>query len=69
MRHEEEREVSEATREAEDREARTPHLADRPVTSEEEEVLDEEAVDEDVREHYREMTARGAQAKGEGRIP
>jgi hypothetical protein len=69
MRHEEERGVSEATRDAEEREARTPHVADRPVTSDEEQVLDEGEVDEDVREHYREMTARGAEAKGEGRIP
>lgn len=62
-------EVSEATRKTEDREAHSDHGADRPVNAPEEAVLDDEPVDQDVREHYRDMTARGAADKGEGRIP
>jgi hypothetical protein len=62
-------EVSEATRRAEDEEARSAHEADHPATPDEEASLDDEAVDPEVREHYREMTALGANEKGEGRIP
>jgi hypothetical protein len=62
-------EVTESTREAEAEEAKAPHVPDRPATSEEEELVGDHRVDEEVREHYREMTEIGAQEVGEGRIP
>jgi len=58
---------SSETRAEEEREARAPHGdagasekgdADDPPTE----------VSEDVKEHYREMTERGANQRGEGRI-
>ena len=61
--------VSEATRRAEEQEAHSAHGADHPASAAEESLLNDEAVDEDVREHYQEMTKRGADEKGEGRIP
>ncbi len=62
-------EVSESTRRAEAKEAHHAHEADRPATSDEEQMLDEDSVDDGVREHYQEMAERGVEAKGEGRIP
>lgn len=61
--------VTESTRQEEEKEAQSAHRADRPPTSEEEEVLSDEAVDDDVRSHYEEMATRGVEEKGEGRIP
>jgi hypothetical protein len=61
-------EVSEATRQAEAEEARVAHDAG-PTGAEGEESADGHQVDEDVREHYREMTEIGATEPGEGRIP
>ncbi len=61
--------VSDATREAETEEADAPHRADRPPTAAEEEAVEGRPVDPDVRAHYREMTALGAEDVGEGRIP
>jgi hypothetical protein len=60
-------EVSEATREAEAEEARSPHAAEAEDI-EAEASADGHQVDESVREHYREMTELGADDPGEGRI-
>ena len=58
------------------RDADARHAAGRPPTSEEERRADEAAGNpdvsgdqDDVARHYREMTARGAAQKGEGRVP
>jgi hypothetical protein len=61
--------VTDATREAEAEEARSAHVADRPATPEEEQAVKDRKVDDDVREHYQEMTELGADDVGEGRIP
>lgn len=54
----------------------TPPAVDDEVTPEEEEAAERARVDpklsgdqQDVAEHYREMTELGAKAKGEGRLP
>jgi hypothetical protein len=57
-----------ATREAERHEAQTPPGPDRPPTPEEEAAAPTELTDEQ-RAHEREMLERGANQKGEGRIP
>ncbi len=62
-------EVSDATRQAEAEEAEASHVTGRPVTPEEEESIEDEKVDSDVRAHYREMVELGAKDVGEGRIP
>lgn len=62
-------EISEATRQAEEQEARSGHGADRPPSSEEEAALAGESVDPSVRQYYEDMVARGVAEKGEGRIP
>jgi hypothetical protein len=61
-------EVTDATRRAEEREFEAAHDADRPATSDEEALLDDRSIDPAVREHYNEMTERGANERGEGRI-
>ena len=60
--------VDEATREAEEEEARAPHEADRPPTEEEEEAAEGLRPDPEVAEHEREMDRLGAEVRGEGRI-
>jgi hypothetical protein len=60
---------SRATRAAEHREATKVAAGDREPTREEEAVADEHELDEEVAEHYEEMTERGAGQKGEGRLP
>jgi hypothetical protein len=62
-------EVTGATQEAEAEEAKAPHRADRAPTPEEEESIEGDEVDPDVRTHYREMTELGVHEVGEGRIP
>ena len=65
---------SEATRKAEQSEAREPHVPDREPTRDEEEAADaslsglstEER--QSVAAHEREMAERGARQKGEGRL-
>lgn len=57
------------TRNAERLDAQTHAGADRMPTPEEEQVADSLDVDPDAAEHYEEMAERGAQQKGEGRIP
>ena len=60
--------VTDATREAEAEEALAPHGAG-PEDAEYDELADDKPVEDDVRNHYREMTELGANDKGEGRIP
>lgn len=57
------------TREAERREAQTPPGPGPEPTAADEAAADEHEPDEDVREHYEDMTERGARQKGEGRVP
>jgi hypothetical protein len=57
------------TRDAEAREAKAEHEADREPTPEEAEIADALEPDADVTEHEREMAERGAHQKGEGRLP
>jgi hypothetical protein len=60
--------LSEATREAERRQANMAGRADRPPTDDEERAAEAFDLDPDVAEHEREMVERGAHQKGEGRI-
>jgi hypothetical protein len=60
--------VSDATREAEAEEAKADHVAGGPTGGGDEETVGDELVDDEVREHYREMTELGAREVGEGRI-
>jgi hypothetical protein len=60
--------VDEATREAEEEEAQSPHEADRPPTEEEDEAAVERRPDPEVAEHEREMGRLGAEVRGEGQI-
>jgi hypothetical protein len=57
------------TRAAERAEAEVHAEADRMPTPEEEKVADSLEVDPEVAENYEEMAERGANQKGEGRIP
>jgi hypothetical protein len=57
------------TRAAERDEAQTTGHADREPTSEEERRAEELKLDPEVVEHEKEMAERGAEQKGEGRIP
>ena len=60
---------SERTRDAERRDARTPAHADREPTAEEAELAEREELDPSVAENYEDMLERGANQKGEGRVP
>ncbi len=62
------RNISDATRGAEEEDFEGTHNADRPPTSDEDAVLDDRSVDPAVRERYNEMTERGRNERGEGRI-
>jgi hypothetical protein len=57
------------TRAAERAEAEVHAEADRMPTPEEERLAEEHDPDPEVAEHEREMTERGANQKGEGRVP
>jgi hypothetical protein len=62
--------LSDATHEADRRDARVRAHADREPTPEEEAAADAAGPsDPEVAAHEREMTERGARQKGEGRIP
>ncbi|HUZ20650.1 MAG TPA: hypothetical protein VMU75_08785 [Acidimicrobiales bacterium] len=68
--------VTDATRQAEREEARARHVADREPTREESELADDgeqELRDRGavgtVAQHYEEMIERGANERGEGRVP
>ncbi|MBV8949727.1 MAG: hypothetical protein JOZ99_02545 [Actinobacteria bacterium] len=60
---------SRATRDEEAREAQTRAGAPEKPTPEEERLADSNRLDPEVAEHEREMTERGANQKGEGRLP
>jgi hypothetical protein len=60
---------SDATRAAERQEAQRQAGSDRMPTEDEERDAEEHTIDDDVREHEKEMAERGARQKGEGRIP
>jgi hypothetical protein len=60
---------NEQTREAERADAQTQAAPDRMPTPEEEQLAESLEVDPDAAEHYEEMAERGANQKGEGRIP
>ncbi|HVA75193.1 MAG TPA: hypothetical protein VNF71_11585 [Acidimicrobiales bacterium] len=61
---------SEATREAERREARAEHTPDRAPTADEEKVAPGRAdLKEGVAENFEDMAERGANVKGEGEVP
>jgi hypothetical protein len=57
------------TRQAEREDAHTTAHADREPTADEEERAERQQLDPDVAEHEKEMDERGAQQKGEGRLP
>ena len=59
--------LSDATIDAEEEEARSPHTADRAPTPEED-AKAPTSVDPSVAEHYEEANRTGAQVKGEGQI-
>ena len=57
------------TRAAERDEAGAEHDADREPTSDEAKAADGTELEPGVAEHYEEMAERGANQKGEGRLP
>jgi hypothetical protein len=60
---------SPTTRDAERAEAEVHAQADRLATPEEEAKAEENELDPEVAEHEREMLERGAEQRGEGRLP
>ena len=62
------RDVEEATKAEEAREAAAAHPADRPPTSEEEAAAEANTLEPGVSEHEREMGKIGAEVKGEGEV-
>ena len=60
---------SDATKAAERAEAERTAGADRMPTEDEERIAEGSSIDDDVREHEKDMAERGAGQKGEGRIP
>lgn len=60
---------SAATREEEAREAKVPPGATEVPTADEERLAEKNRLDPEVAEHEREMTERGANQRGEGRVP
>jgi hypothetical protein len=60
---------SDATKAAERAEAETRAGADRMPTEDEENVAEQQSIDDNVREHEKDMAERGAHQEGEGRIP
>lgn len=58
-----------ATRAAERAEAERDAGSDRMPTEDEERAAEAASIDDDVREHEKEMAERGARQEGEGRIP
>lgn len=60
---------SKSTRETEREDAQTKAHADREPTADEAKLAEGRKLDPDVAEHYEEMAERGANEKGEGRLP
>lgn len=63
-----EQKVSDATKEADRRDAHKAHQADREPTADEEARAEELEVDESTAESYQDMADKGADHPGEGRI-
>jgi hypothetical protein len=61
-------ETSAETTEADEKDARSSHQADRPPTPEEEAAAEGTDVDPKVADAYEEAMERGANVKGEGEI-
>ena len=59
---------TDATRAAEREDAERHAGPDRMPTEDEERAAEDQTIDDDVREHEKEMAERGARQKGEGRI-
>ena len=64
----EEEKISDATHEADRRDAQVEAHADRPPTAEEEREAEKNTLDPDEARTIKEQYERGANAKGEGRI-
>jgi hypothetical protein len=60
---------SKQTRDTERDDAQTRSHADREPTDEESKLAEGNKLGADVAEHYEEMAERGADEKGEGRLP
>ena len=60
---------SDATKAAERADAERHAGADRMPTDDEEREAEGNTIDDDVREHEKDMAERGVRQKGEGRIP
>lgn len=60
--------VSGATHEAENQEARVAHSADRPPTADEEKAAERNDVDPAVGQSFADMADKGANVEGEGQI-
>jgi len=61
--------ISDETRATDRRDAQAAHEADRPPTADEERKAEQHQGDPETAEHYEEMAERGANTKGEGRVP
>jgi hypothetical protein len=61
--------ISDETRATDRRDAQAAHEADRSPTADEERKAEENRLDPQTAGHYEEMAERGANAKGEGRVP
>lgn len=61
--------ITQATKDAERAEAHAEHGAPQTPTSEEAAAADSNTVSDETREHYQEMTEKGANQQGEGRLP
>ena len=68
MSEQERGDVSECTLAAEAEDAQSAHVADRPPTGEEAGLAEQQTLEDGVAEHYREMTDKGVNEPGEGRI-
>ena len=60
---------SDATKAAEQADADTQAGADRMPSDDEARIADQQSIDDDVREHEKDMAERGAHQEGEGRVP
>ncbi len=65
---EREERLSDATHDADRRDAGKAHEADRMPTDEESRLAEEHELDPETGRHYEEMAERGANQQGEGRI-
>lgn len=61
--------ITQATKDSERREAHAEHGAPQTPTAEEAAAAEKNTVSDETREHYKEMTEKGANAEGEGRLP